>query len=301
MENIENTWKPKRWLATLLSLFVGCSGMLYIGKGKLYLIYTLITILVAGAAFLASNLPLENSLNLISLVSFLINIFCAAHTFKLCTNSQQSFHRPWYSNWWGIIGIYLMIAVPITLFRSFLYEPFRTPSMSMAPNFVSGNYIVISKFGYGNYGTYGFNLLKTTPTKTIQRGDVIVFSYPPNPKIDFVKRVIGLPGDIILYKSKHLFINNQPISTKTIGDYQLYDARIGTLNFKKLEESWDGMAWHVINLPNLTANDFEFTVQPSSYFVIGDNRDNSADSRIWGTVPAKNIKGKVIYPTGDKR
>jgi signal peptidase I len=300
MEIVQKTWKPKRWLATLLSLFVGCIGMLYLGKGKLYLIYTLTTILMVAAAFLSFNLPLIELLNLFSLVAFVINIVCAIHTYKLCTNFQQSSHRPWYSYWWGIVGIYLMIVIPIFLFRSFFYEPFHIPSMAMAPNYVRGDHIIISKLGYGNYGSFGFDFIHTTPTKKIQRGDVIVFSYPPNPKIDYIKRVIGLPSDVVSYKSKQLFINKQAISTKAIGDYQQFDERVGVIDSKEFEESLNGKTWHVINLLDIAAKDFEFTVSSNSYFVMGDNRDNSADSRYWGLVPAKNIKGKVIYSTGDK-
>lgn len=301
MEKAQKPWKPKRWLATLLSLFLGCIGMLYLGKGKLYLIYTLATLLMFAAAFLSFNLPLIDLLSLLSLAAFGINIVGAIHTYKLCTNFQEGTRRLWYSHWWGIVGIYLMIIIPIFLFRSFFYEPFHIPSMAMAPNYVRGDYIVISKLGYGNYGSFGFNFIHTTPTKKIQRGDVIVFSYPPNPKIDYIKRVIGLPGDIVSYKSKQLFINNQTMPLKAVGDYQQFHEQFGVLDFKEFEESWDGIAWQVINFPELPPKDFEATVPPNSYFVMGDNRDNSADSRIWGTVPAQNIKGKVIYSTGDKK
>lgn len=301
MENIQKNWKPKRWLATLLSLFLGYSGMLYLGKGKLYLIYTLSTLLVAIAIYLSFNLPPIDLLNIFSLASFAINIVCAIHTYKLCTNFKEGNRRPWYSHWWGIVGIYLIIVIPIILFRSFFYEPFHIPSMAMAPNYVRGDYIVVSKLGYGNYGSFGLNLLHTTPTKKIRRGDVIVFSYPPNPKIDYIKRVIGLPGDVVSYKSKLLFINNQAIPTKAIGDYQQFDEKVGVIDSKEFEESLNDKTWHVINLPDIAAKDFEFTVSSNSYFVMGDNRDNSADSRYWGVVPAKNIKGKVIYSTGDKK
>jgi signal peptidase I len=302
MENVQNNWQPKRWLATLLSLLLGFSGMLYVGRIKLYLTYSLAILIFAVVSFFYfSNFSFDQFLDIFSVINFLISIICAIHTYRISSNFKPTALRPWYSNWWGILGIYFIIIIPIIIIRAFFFEPFLLPAQSMAPTHNKGNYIVISKLGYGNYSTYGFSLLHTTPSKAITRGDVIVFSYPPNPKIDYIKRVIGLPGDLISYKSKRLFINNHPISTKAIGDYKLFDERAGALDFKEFEESWDVINWHVINLPELSPKDFESTVPPDSYFVMGDNRDNSSDSRIWGAVPAKNIKGKVIYSIGDKK
>jgi signal peptidase I len=301
MKEAQNNWKPKRWLATLLSLFVGCSGMLYLGRGKLYLIYLLATLLTAIAAFITFDLLMTDLQSLFSLTSFIINITCAIHTYKLSTSFKQNYVRPWYSYWWGILAVYLIIIIPTLLFRSFFYEPFHIPARSMAPTYEKGDYIVISKLGYGNYGSFGINLINTKPSKKIQHGDVIVFSYPPNPKIDYIKRVIGLPGDVVSYKSKKLLINNKAISIKFIGDYKQLDDQFREILFKEYEESLSGVTWHIINLPEISSKDFEATTPPDSYFVMGDNRDNSADSRFWGFVPSKYIKGKVIYSTGGKR
>lgn len=292
MENIQKNWKPKRWLATLLSLFLGCSGMLYLGKGKLYLVYTLATLFAAIATYLSFNLSLIDLLNLFSLAAFVINIVCAIHTYKLCTNFKEGNLRPWYSHWWGIVGIYLMIVIPIIFFRSFFYEPFYIPSMSMSPNYVKGDHIVVSKLGYGNYGSFGFNILHIAPTKKIQRGDVIVFAHPPNPKIDFIMRVIGLPNDKVTYTKKTLSINGKPLPVLVLpAEYDNEDL---------VKEIIGDTSWLIINTPSISPKDFEITVPSNSYFVMGDNRDNSYDSRYWGSVPAKNIKGKVIYSTGDK-
>lgn len=301
MEETQNNWKPKRWLATALSFFLGFSGLLYIGKGKLFLIYSLASLLILIAGFFTLNLATADLLNVLSMVSSAISIVCAIQTYRLCTNFQANKLRPWYSHWWGILGIYLMVVTPVFIFRSFFFEPFKIPAGSMAPTHVSGDYIIISKFGYGNYSAYGINLLQTTPTKKIQRGDVIVFSYPPQPKIDYVKRVIGLPGDLVSYKSKILSINNKAISLKAVGEYQQINQYAGVIKLKEYEESVDGISWHIIHLPETPTNDFETTVPPDSYFVMGDNRDNSSDSRVWGTVPAANIKGKVIYSVSDKK
>lgn len=270
--------------------------MLYIGKGKLYLIYTLATLfmfIVFVATFLTFNLPLIGLMSILSLASYVITIICAIHTYKLCSDFQQNSHRPWFSFWWGIVVIYIMIIIPIFLFRSFFYEPFYIPSMSMSPNYVKGDYIVISKLGYGNYGSFGLNLLQTTPAKKNQRGDVIVFSYPKNTKIDYIMRVIALPNDNVTYTNKTISINGKPLSKELLPvEYE---------NETLFKEASGNASWHIINIPSIPPKDFEFTVEPNSYFVMGDNRDNSNDSRYWGAVPAKNIKGKVIYSTGDRR
>lgn len=250
--------------------------------------------------FLFVDLTVADYLTLLNSVSFLITIVCAIHTYKLCSNFTQGSKRPWYSYWWGIIGVYLIIILPIFLFRSFLYEPFHIPANSMAPTYNQGDYIVISKLGYGNYGSYGINLIHTKPTNKIKRGDVIVFSFPPNPKVDYIKRVIALPGDTVSYKSKRLFINNEAVPTKKIGNYTQRNKNTSEYNFDEFEESLNGNAWHVINFSGFPKADFDTVVPPNNYFVLGDNRDNSSDSRIWGTVPEENIKGKVIYSTNPK-
>ncbi len=174
--------------------------------------------------------------------------------------------------------------------RGFFFEPFHLPAMSMYPNYNKGDYIVISKFGYGNYGTFGMSFMHTPPSTAIQRGDVIVFTYPRNQRVDYLKRVIGLPKDKITYQNKTLIINGKTIVTETLpSTYQ---------NESLMRESSTNASWLVINRIDFPAQDFEITVPASSYFVMGDNRDNSNDSRYWGPVPAQNIKGKVIYSTG---
>ena len=298
VESTQKAWKPKRWLALVLSIFFMPLNMLYLSKIKLFWFYLILLYVMAIIMF--TQLNNHNIAAILAIAILSLVIINTVHTYKISTSFSAPATRPWYSYWWGILSIYILILSSIFIFRSFCYEPFHIPGRGMAPSYNRGDYIVISKLGYGNYGSFGFNLTHTIPTKKIQRGDVVVFSYPPNPTVDYIRRVIGLPGDLILYKSKYLYINNQPVLTKVIGSYQQVDEITGVINFKEFEEFLDGNTWHVINLPEITPTDFEFIVPPNSYFVMGDNRDKSADSRIWGEVPAKNIKGKVVYSIGAK-
>lgn len=162
--------------------------------------------------------------------------------------------------------------------------------------------MIISKWGYGNYGSYGINLVHKKPTKVIKHGDVIVFSFPPEPKMNLVKRVIGLPGETVSYKSGRLFINNVAVPTKSVERYAHTIKSDGTYYFDQFEESLDDRSWRVVTFPRRHKEvDFESTVPANHYFVMGDNRSNSSDSRVWGAVPEQNIKGKVIYSTPKKQ
>ncbi|MEQ1766289.1 MAG: signal peptidase I, partial [Methylotenera sp.] len=252
MENIQKPWLPKRWLALFLSIFFMPLNMLYLNSIKPFWLYLTLLYVMAIVMFTQMNnhkIALAFTVAILGLV--LINII---HTYKISTNFIALTTRHWYSYWWGIIGIYSMIIISIIIFRSFFYEPFRIPARSMTPSYNKGDYIVISKLGYGNYGSFGFNLMHTVPSQAIQRGDVLVFAYPPDTKIDYIKRIIGLPGDVIIYKAKNLTINNQTVSTKLIGDYQQVDELAGVLNFKEFEETINGNSWHVINAPDMPQN-----------------------------------------------
>ena len=209
-------------------------------------------------------------------------------------------------------GFFPVILVVFVL-RSFLFEPFRIPSGSMIPTLLIGDLILVNKF------TYGIRLpilnKKVVDLGSPQRGDVMVFRYPVNPQEDYVKRVIGLPGDTVTYRNKRLTINGQPVETVPAPDFFDADRVAYAKQFTEKLPSPNGTVDHMIlvdddrsgiinaitNYPyreNCTYSDgntaITCKVPQGYYFMMGDNRDNSADSRYWGFVPEENIVGKAF-------
>ena len=212
---------------------------------------------------------------------------------------------PWYVE-------YAVSFFPVILFvfvlRSFVVEPFRIPSGSMLPTLQSGDLILVNKF------TYGIRLpvvdKKVIDIGTPQRGDVIVFRYPVDPEIDYIKRVVGLPGDEVAYVDKKLYLNGQEVPRTRDGDYYepdrvsyiaQYQEKLGEVSHRILLDPQRAQQyspiWSFPNQDNCTyaRNGVRCTVPAGHYFAMGDNRDNSADSRYWGFVPDQNIVGKAFF------
>ena len=213
--------------------------------------------------------------------------------------------QPWWLDWTA--GLFPVIAVVFVL-RSFLFEPFKIPSGSMIPTLWIGDLILVNKF------TYGLRLpvLQTTITDGTPpaRGDGMVFRYPPQPNWDYIKRVVGLPGDEVAYLNKRLSINGVAVPTQAVPDF--FDE--STLRYAKQFEEKIGDKPHrlLVNaeVPAFIqgASDFPYRencrysvegvvckVPAGHYFLMGDNRDNSLDSRYWGFVPEANIVGKAFF------
>ena len=201
----------------------------------------------------------------------------------------------------------LVYAIVIALFiRTFFYEPFNIPSASMVPTLLIGDYLFVAKFSYG-YSRYSLQFgLPLIPGRIFfsppKRGDVVVFRPPGDPDTDFIKRVIGLPGDRIQMKNGILTINDKPVTREPTEDCEIPAEDAGGAVFQRYWETLPGGVRHcVYELSDSGAldNTGVFVVPPDHYFMMGDNRDNSADSRDPGSgvgyVPAANLVGRAEF------
>ena len=232
-------------------------------------------------------------------------VLYAADVFKFRKLRAKDAKEPVWVEWGA--GFFPVILIVFVL-RSFLFEPFKIPSGSMIPTLLVGDFILVNKF------TYGIRLpvinKKIIDVNLPQRGDVMVFRYPEDPSLDYIKRVVGLPGDTISYQNKQLSINGQKLESEQLDDYlhteRLYYSKQFTEKLGDVEHRF----LNDVDMPafihdpaffpyreNCTynASGVICKVPEGHYFMMGDNRDNSRDSRAWGFVPEENIVGKAFF------
>ncbi|MGZ4957890.1 MAG: signal peptidase I [Methylomonas sp.] len=185
------------------------------------------------------------------------------------------------------------VVLVVLLLRSFLVEPFRIPSGSMMPTLLIGDFILVNKFSYGvRLPVLNSKIIEMGEPK---RGDIVVFRFPKQPSVDYIKRVIGLPGDRIAYFDKKLYVNGQPIKQVSLGRYQGVGQGANMTGAELLEEDLQGVEHSILISHGVSSVEDVFVVPQGQYFVMGDNRDNSNDSRYWGTVPEANLVGKAFF------
>jgi signal peptidase I len=212
--------------------------------------------------------------------------------------------QPWWLDWTA--GLFPVI-LAVFLLRSFLFEPFKIPSGSMIPTLLVGDLILVNKYHYGiRLPVLNKKIVDNNP---VQRGDVMVFRYPVDPRVDYIKRVVGIAGDEVAYINKQLTINGQPVPTKALPDY--YDE--SSLRYFQQWSEQLGATEHRIltdkDRPGFVRATYDFAhreacrysaegvtckVPAGHYFMMGDNRDNSEDSRYWGFVADEHIVGRAF-------
>ncbi len=299
----------------ILAAFVGYAGAWYLGmlEGNFALLLFLATV-VTGVYWLAERfyfLPQRQKAvalleaDAIKRREALVKQGISQVDMDITEARARLLAQPWWLDWTA--GLFPVI-IAVFFLRSFLFEPFKIPSGSMIPTLTVGDLILVNKFHYGvRLPVLNTKISEGTPP---QRGDVMVFRYPPKPSLDYIKRVVGVPGDEVAYLNKRLTINGQVIETVALPEYFDEDAM---RYFKQFEETLGGQKHRLLNdddrpafIPG--ADDFAFRqncrysvegvvckVPAGHYFMMGDNRDNSLDSRYWGFVPDKNIVGKAFF------
>ena len=218
---------------------------------------------------------------------------------------QSLLQQPWWLDWTA--GLFPVI-LAVFLLRSFLFEPFKIPSGSMIPTLLVGDLILVNKFHYGV--RLPVINKKIVANHDPQRGDVMVFRYPIDPTMDYIKRVVGVPGDEVAYIDKHLTINGKAVPTQPLADFYEEES---LRYFTQLSENLAGVEHRILNDKNnppgvvpfasfpdkqncrYSAEGVTCKVPAGHYFMMGDNRDNSQDSRYWGFVPDENIVGKAFF------
>lgn len=246
---------------------------------------------------------------LAAILSIVFSITCATHAYRLANKYPDKTQRPAYSRWYGLLGGAAVLFLIAFCVRAFVVEPFRFPSGSMLPTIPLRAHLIVQKWGYGNYGTYGIHVYRSPISSPLSRGDIIIFEFPLDRSIHYAKRLIGLPGDTVAYHGKKLSINGNPVVLRQTSDYFAPESLAPTPAFV---ESLMGVEYPVLinkdispRIPTSIAFPFRdkctydsdgvtCVVPTGHYFTMGDNRDNSNDSRMWGFVPAGHVVGKVL-------
>lgn len=301
--------KPNKWLAALLGVFAQPIAMLYVAQPTWAVIYLLAGWMVAvQLGWSVKHAPLAGLLVLLSIYPV-----CAIHAYRLAARYPVDKPRPRYSRWYGLVGALAGLFLVLGVSRMFLFEPFRASSGSMLPTLPPSTLFVVQKWGYGHYSAYGMRLFRGDAALDLHRADVVVFDYPGDPSVQYIMRVIGLPGDKLVYRDKRLSINGAEAVRRNDGTYHYGGHGMPIRQLARFEETLAGDSYPILidedrppfykdavtpgALDKCVSDDrgLSCDVPAGHYFVMGDNRDDARDSRYWGFVPADHVVGKVAY------
>ena len=307
---MSTTWKPKGWIAVILGLILQPFVFLYVNRLKMFFWYLLFIFIVY---IVDSNIQAavdDSSWYKDLYLASLFTLICPVHAFLITRKYSTDKHRAWFASWWATTMVFIGVFISLFLIRTFIIEPYTISASSMAPTFNVGEQIWVSKLGFGNYRFRGVQVVRTEFSAQVNRGDVVVFQYPRNEQSEWIKRVMALEGDEIMYRDKTVYIKKacgessddcgkfQPLATTRVSSYgegssiltEVYGDREYLLTIN--DEQGDFYVSYFQQPAHKVAH---WTVPKGHYFVLGDSRDNSSDSRYWGFVPQQNLIGKVVF------
>lgn len=300
----------KRWVAVVLAVIVAPVAMLYVVRPVRALLYLAAMLLSVPAVVVLAALGIAEPNVLVDAFRFGIAIVAAIDAYR----QAQVWHGtrlPWYSRWPALAVLTVAGFLSVFSLRTFVVEPFRIASTAMLPTLQVGDHILVNKSAYRweNPFFYGSLAYFSEP----ERGHVVVFRYPDNPDVRYIMRVVALPGDNIAYVNKRLSINGIEVPVDAVGSVSVVGPQLYLHNFMQYRETLGRVPHHIY----VSASDptyhptavrnfrereycrydmsgFACRVPPNSFFVLGDNRDNSSDSRYWGFVPKENLVGRAF-------
>lgn len=277
--------------------------MLYVRRPLAALLFALVSVVIGICGFIGVGDGL-----FVGLLGWLVLVAGAVVAYR-CAKLSPDAASPWYARWYGLLATAVAFSAVVLILRIFLYEPFRIPSSAMLPALPPEANVIVQKHGYGHLSTFGIDFGRLPVSAALKRGEIIVFDYPRDPSQTFIKRIVGLPGDRIAIVGKNVFVNGRETRLQQLEDYldadrlayhQRHNNRLDATTFETLSD---------VNAPAVQSGAWDFPMKESCshsgetveclvpagrYFVMGDNRDNSLDSRYWGYVGSDQIIGKLI-------
>lgn len=269
-------------LAVILSLVSPGLGHLYVGKWKLALGLPFLSAMTFGLMGWTKIIFLSEGMFIALVISIFFYLYVMASSFLLARNpASHNLNRS--QRWYFYILFILVVSVLNSVLleyrgKLFGFEPFRMPSGSMLPTMLTNDFLLVDTWAYKN--------------NEPELGDIIVFDYPKDPEIKYVKRLVGKGGDHLAYFDKVLYVNGEPLQREFVGPY---NASHESVAMEEYSEHIAGYTYGITLTPSRQSIEGEFQVPDGYYFVMGDNRDNSNDSRYWGVVPRDYLYGKAKY------